>query len=70
MVPLKYPSNFWETIEILLIKCKINVFQTGLAKKKVLQWLVLLRIKTQKLSNCNLINSRDCKTITTIKINV
>ena len=34
MVPLRYPSNFWETIEILQIKCEINVFQTGLAKKK------------------------------------
>ena len=27
-VPLKYLSNFWRTLEILLINCKINLILT------------------------------------------
>ena len=26
MVPLKYLSNFWRTLEILLINCETNLF--------------------------------------------
>ena len=28
MVPLKYQSNVWRTLEISLINCKINFIQT------------------------------------------
>ena len=28
MVSLKYLSNFWRTLEMLLINCKINLIQT------------------------------------------
>ena len=26
MIPLKYLSNFWRTLEMLLINCEINIF--------------------------------------------
>ena len=32
MVPLKYLSNFLRTLEMVLIKCKINLFLTWYAK--------------------------------------
>ena len=28
MVPLKYLSNFWRTLEMLLINCEINLMLT------------------------------------------
>ena len=28
MVPLKYSSNFWRTLEMLLINCEINLILT------------------------------------------
>ena len=28
MVPLKYLSNFWRTLEMPLINCEINIFLT------------------------------------------
>ena len=28
MVPLKYFSNFWRTLEISLINCEVNLFST------------------------------------------
>ena len=28
MVPLKYLSNFWRTLEVLLINCEINLILT------------------------------------------
>ena len=35
MVPLKYLSNFWWTLEMLLINCEINLFLTW-SEKSVL----------------------------------
>ena len=29
MVPLKYLSNFWRTLEMPLINCEINLILTG-----------------------------------------
>ena len=30
MVPLKYPSDFWRTLEMLLINCEISLLLNGL----------------------------------------
>ena len=35
MVPLKYVSNFWRTLEMPLINCEIS-FQSKLPKKRIL----------------------------------
>ena len=47
MVPLKYLSNFWRTLEMPLINCEINLFQHGL--QIVLLFLLTMQIKTQHL---------------------
>ena len=43
MVPLKYLSNFWKTLEMPLINCEINLILTWLL------FLLTLRIKMQHL---------------------
>ena len=43
MVPLKYPSNFWRTLEMHLINCETNVILSW-SEKRVID-LILLQIK-------------------------
>ena len=47
MVPLKYLSNFWRTLEMSLINCEINHMLTGL--QIVLWFLLTMQIKMQHL---------------------
>ena len=47
MVPLKYLSNFWRTLEMPLINCEITVHLNGI--KNALKSLVLKQIKNQNL---------------------
>ena len=46
MVPLKYLSNFWRTLEIPLIDCEFNLILTW---SRIMLYLMLLRIKQQHL---------------------
>ena len=47
MVPLKYLSNFWRTLEMPLINCEIVLFSHGL--QIVLLFLLTFQIKMQHL---------------------
>ena len=62
IVPLKYLSNFWRTLEMLLINCEVNLIltwskecvitnSTGEGKFKITETTLLC-------SSCNFINSR------------
>ena len=46
MVPLKYLSNFWRSLEMPLINCEINLV---LIRSGNCVYLMLLRIKQQHL---------------------
>ena len=78
MVPLKYLSNFWRILEMNL-NCEITIHLTGSANCVVYvssnaanQATTLANICNNQykplLSNCKLINSRQCKATSTIKI--
>ena len=41
MVPLKYLSNFWRTLEMLLINCEINPDWSEIGRKSALQGLLM-----------------------------
>ena len=47
MVPIKYLSNFWRTLEMPLMNCEVNLILTCL--KIVLLFLLTLQIKMQHL---------------------
>ena len=64
MVPLKYLSNFWRTLELLLINCEINL-DLNWSKKCVLvapdianEGLTFLITDTKFYVSYNFINSR------------
>ena len=46
MVPLKYLSNFWRTLEMLITSCEINLILTWFG---IVLNLMLLQIKKQHL---------------------
>ena len=75
MVPLKYLSNFWRTLEMSLINCEINLILNWSANclivhTDVANQVAALVLTERKLlcPNSDFINSRHCKVITTIKI--
>ena len=49
IVPLKYLSNFWRTLERPLINCEINLIRTWSANCATVYHLMLLQIKQQHL---------------------
>ena len=61
MVPLKYLSNFWRTLAILLINCEINLILTlSVIEPPIKNQIPTLSIALTKplCSNCNFMNSR------------
>ena len=75
MVPLKYLSNFWRTLEIPLINCEFNLILTWSAGCVTIYTNVANQIPTfttnRNKSLCSssyFIKSRKCKIITAIKI--
>ena len=67
-VPLKYLSNFWRTLEILLINYEINLIL--ISCYFFCEWKRIFQNKKYKnlCSSCNFINSRLYKTITSDKL--
>ena len=57
MIPLKYLSNFWRTLEIPLIKCEINLILTWseitLSQKDNAKLLQQLKSGFKRVINCN-----------------
>ena len=73
MVPLKYLSNFWRTLEIPLMNCEISLILTWSANCFLLAVTVANQVPTFEITfalcpGCNFINSRWWKTITTTEI--
>ena len=72
-VPLKYLSNSWRSLQMLLINCEINLILTW-SKDCVISSatgatkFAITDTKFYVLTLCDLIYSRKCKTITTIEI--
>ena len=59
MVPLKYPSNFWKTLEMHLINCETNVILSWSEKCVIdLNTAANQAALCSLCSNCNFINSR------------
>ena len=64
IVPLKYLSNFWRTLEMPLINCEINLIQTW-SEKCVISYntdsnqaTTFAITDTTLCSSCNFVNSR------------
>ena len=76
MVPLKHLSDFWRTLEILLINCEVNLALTWTEICVIIYTDVANQIPTFTITDNNkslcsssyFINSRYCKVITTIRI--
>ena len=66
MVPLKNPSNFWRTLEITLINCKISLqtvwFKTFFLVATTLANQVPNNLYKTLCFHCKFINSRQCNT--------
>ena len=63
MVPLKYLSNFWRTLEIPLMNCEISLILTWSANCFLLAVTVANQVPTFEITfalcpGCNFINSR------------
>ena len=54
MVPLKYLSNFWRTLEIPLINCEINLILTWSANCVVVSTDVANQNATSEVPNTSL----------------
>ena len=68
-VPLKYLSNFWRSLEMPLINCKIHL-ELNWSKDCVMSTIAdtTFKIKnTVRRSNCYFIRQRPCKTGKTIR---
>ena len=61
-VPLKYLSNFWRTLEMVLINCKTNLFLKMVLNLRYDQFNRQRSLENNKhktlCSGCNFINSR------------
>ena len=51
MVPLKYLSNFWRTLEIPLINCQINLILTWSANCVIVSTNVTAQSATFEITN-------------------
>ena len=62
MVPLKYLSNFWRTLEMTLINCEVNLFLTWSSTCVITDstGAGTFKIDDTKLSCSDFINSRKC----------
>ena len=63
MVPLKYLSSFWRTLEMPLINCEINLILTSstncvIASTKVANQNATFEITDKKCPSSNFINRR------------
>ena len=61
MVPLKYLSNFWRTLEMLLVNCEINLILTWFDKcllSNDTKAAIFAITDTKLCFSCNFINSR------------
>ena len=54
MVPLKYLSNFWRTLEMTLINCEINLILTWSANCVIIYIIVANQIPTFAITEANL----------------
>ena len=54
MVPLKYLSNFWRTLEVLSINCKINLILTWSANCVILSGVVANQATTFEITDIKL----------------
>ena len=54
MVPLKYLSNFWRTLEMLLINCEVNLILTWSADCVIIYTNVANQIPTFTITETNL----------------
>ena len=54
MVPLKYLSNFWRTLEMTLINCEINLILTWSANCAIIYTDVANQIPTFAITEANL----------------
>ena len=71
MVSLKYLSNFWRTLEMPLTNCEVNLILTLSSTCVITNSTGAGRLAITDKTLCsssNFINTRQCKTITTTKI--
>ena len=54
MVPLRYLSNFWRILEILLINCEINLFLTWSGNSFIVARTVNIQIPTFAITDTKL----------------
>ena len=68
-VPLKYLSNFWRSLEIPLINCKVKLSLNWIERCLLtVTNTAIFKITDAKLcSSCYFISRRQCKIIKTIK---
>ena len=57
MVPLKYLTNFWRTLEILLINCEINLIITSSANCFIIDAPIDNQIPVFTITNTKLYNN-------------
>ena len=74
MVPLKYFSNFWRTLEMPLINCEANLILARSTNCVIIYTDVAGQIPTFTVTETNLyvpvvtLSTQDCQIITAIRI--
>ena len=74
MVPLKYFSNFWRTLEMPLINCEVNLILAWSTNCVIIYTDVAGQIPTFTVTETNLyvpvvtLSTQDCQIITAIRI--